>query len=176
MKTTFFGRFSVIVMLLLFGGVQSSIAKRISVEEAREKASAFWGKKINTPSKRKMYSANATTQAYYVFNDEKDGFVIISGDDAVSTPVLGYSFTGHFDTDAIPEGLRDLLNDYERQISAMSVCNYSKAKAAFVGENKIETALWNTFVIHQKHEFIGQITSTLKNGKKNYETRLTTTV
>lgn len=147
MKQTFFGRFYVIVMLLLLFGVQSSFAKRVSVEEARAKASAFWGKKINTPSKRKMYSANATTQAYYVFNDEKDGFVIISGDDAVSTPVLGYSFTGHFDVDAIPEGLRELLNDYERQILAMNADENSAAtpqtKASFVGEKKIETAKWD---------------------------------
>lgn len=155
MKTTFFGRFYVIVMLLLLWGVQSSFAKRISVEEARAKASAFWGKKINTPGKRNMYSVNATTQAYYVFNDEKDGFVIISGDDAVSTPVLGYSFTGHFDADAIPEGLRELLNDYEHQISAMSADDYSsttpKAKASFVGEKKIETAKWNQDAPYNKY-------------------------
>lgn len=147
MRTTFPGRFYVIVMLLLLLGAQESFAKRISVEEAKAKASAFWGKKINTPSKRKIYSVNASTKAYYVFNDEKDGFVIISGDDAVSTPVLGYSFTGHFDADAIPEGLRELLNDYERQISAMSADDYSattsKVKSSFVGEKKIETAKWN---------------------------------
>lgn len=57
------------------------------------------------------------TPVYYVYNQGAcDGFVIISGDDKTRQSVLGYSDTGSFDYDNMPENMRWWLNQYENQI------------------------------------------------------------
>lgn len=52
------------------------------------------------------------TPAFYIFNSDQAGFVIVAGDDRVS-PVLAYSRESRFDADLIPDGLKALLRDYE---------------------------------------------------------------
>lgn len=53
---------------------------------------------------------------YYVFNNGKDnGFIIVSGDDKAA-PVLGYSDSGSFDANDIPDGLRYWLECYAEQM------------------------------------------------------------
>lgn len=53
----------------------------------------------------------------YVFNQtQEQGFVIISADDSF-LPVLGYSDNGFFDVNNTPDGLKDLLDGYEKQLS-----------------------------------------------------------
>ena len=58
--------------------------------------------------------------AYYVFNASqgRPGYVIIAGDDRVPA-VLGYSETGRFDTQAIPEAMQELLDSYRDQMDAL---------------------------------------------------------
>ena len=101
------------------------------------------------PQKAKAKSRTATTaspsDAYYVFNNDAGGFVIIAGDDAV-TPVLGYTSTGSFDAENLPDGLKDLLKSYERQIAALGdnyVANQTATRTAFTGEKLLKTAEWN---------------------------------
>ncbi len=54
---------------------------------------------------------------FYVFNQSADqGFVIVSADDQ-SVPILGYADRGSFDQSKLPEGLKDLFGNYEKQIS-----------------------------------------------------------
>lgn len=53
---------------------------------------------------------------YYVFNLEADGgFVIVGGDD-VALPVWGYSDKGSFNIDNIPDNMRVMLEEYQRQL------------------------------------------------------------
>lgn len=101
------------------------------------------------PQKAKAKSRTATTaspsDAYYVFNNDAGGFVIIAGDDAV-TPVLGYTSTGSFDAENLPDGLKDLLKSYERQIAALGdsyQANQTATRAGFTGEKLLNTAKWN---------------------------------
>lgn len=122
-------------------------AKRITQWQAQQQAYSFWGKQM--PQKAKAKSRTATTaspsDAYYVFNNDAGGFVIIAGDDAV-TPVLGYTSTGSFDAENLPDGLKDLLKSYERQIAALGdnyVANQTATRAAFTGEKLLNTAKWN---------------------------------
>ena len=53
---------------------------------------------------------------YYVFNNEEGGFVIVSGDDATEE-ILGYSDTGSFDVNNIPENLKVFLDGYQEEIT-----------------------------------------------------------
>lgn len=136
-----------LLVLLLALGYSPLQAKRITQWQAQQQAYSFWGKQM--PQKAKAKSRTATTaspsDAYYVFNNDAGGFVIIAGDDAV-TPVLGYTSTGSFDAENLPDGLKDLLKSYERQIAALGdnyVANQTATRAGFTGENLLKTAKWN---------------------------------
>ena len=136
-----------LLVLLLALGYSPLQAKRITQWQAQQQAYSFWGKQM--PQKAKAKSRTATTaspsDAYYVFNNDAGGFVIIAGDDAV-TPVLGYTSTGSFDAENLPDGLKDLLKSYERQIAAQGdnyVANQTATRAAFTGEKLLNTAKWN---------------------------------
>lgn len=139
--------FQFLLVLLLALGYSPLQAKRITQWQAQQQAYSFWGKQM--PQKAKAKSRAATTascsDAYYVFNNDAGGFVIIAGDDAV-TPVLGYTSTGSFDAENLPDGLKDLLKSYERQIAALGdsyVANQTATRAAFTGEKLLKTAEWN---------------------------------
>lgn len=136
-----------LLVLLLALGYSPLQAKRITQWQAQQQAYSFWGKQM--PQKARAKSRAATTasrsDAYYVFNNDSGGFVIIAGDDAV-TPVLGYTSTGSFDAENLPDGLKDLLKSYERQIAALGdnyVANQTATRAGFTGENLLNTAKWN---------------------------------
>lgn len=136
-----------LLVLLLALGYSPLQAKRITQWQAQQQAYSFWGKQM--PQKAKAKSRTATTaspsDAYYVFNNDAGGFVIIAGDDAVA-PVLGYTSTGSFDAENLPDGLKDLLKSYERQIAALGdnyVANQTATRTAFTGEKLLKTAEWN---------------------------------
>lgn len=144
-----------LLVLLLALGYSPLQAKRITQWQAQQQAYSFWGKQM--PQKAKAKSRTATTaspsDAYYVFNNDAGGFVIIAGDDAV-TPVLGYTSTGSFDAENLPDGLKDLLKSYERQIAVLGdnyVANRTATRAAFTGEKLLNTAEWNQMAPFNKY-------------------------
>ena len=144
-----------LLVLLLALGYSPLQAKRITQWQAQQQAYSFWGKQM--PQKAKAKSRTATTaspsDAYYVFNNDAGGFVIIAGDDAV-TPVLGYTSTGSFDAENLPDGLKDLLKSYERQIAALGdnyVANQTATRAGFTGEKLLKTAEWNQMAPFNKY-------------------------
>lgn len=147
--------FQFLLVLLLALGYSPLQAKRITQWQAQQQAYSFWGKQM--PQKAKAKSRAATTasrsDAYYVFNNDAGGFVIIAGDDAV-TPVLGYTSTGSFDAENLPDGLKDLLKSYERQIAALGSsyqANQTATRAAFTGEKLLNTAKWNQYAPFNKY-------------------------
>ena len=147
--------FQFLLVLLLALGYSPLQAKRITQWQAQQQAYSFRGKQM--PQKAKAKSRAATTasrsDAYYVFNNDAGGFVIIAGDDAV-TPVLGYTSTGSFDAENLPDGLKDLLKSYERQIAALGdnyVANQTATRAGFTGENLLNTAKWNQMAPFNKY-------------------------
>lgn len=144
-----------LLVLLLALGYSPLQAKRITQWQAQQQAYSFWGKQM--PQKAKAKSRTATTaspsDAYYVFNNDAGGFVIIAGDDAV-TPVLGYTSTGSFDAENLPDGLKNLLKSYERQIAALGdnyVANQTATRAGFTGEKLLNTAEWNQMAPFNKY-------------------------
>lgn len=147
--------FQFLLVLLLALGYSPLQAKRITQWQAQQQAYSFWGKQM--PQKAKAKSRAATTasrsDAYYVFNNDAGGFVIIAGDDAV-TPVLGYTSTGSFDAENLPDGLKDLLKSYERQIAALGSsyqANQTAVRTGFAGEKLLNTAKWNQYAPFNKY-------------------------
>ncbi len=144
-----------LLVLLLALGYSSLQAKRITQWQAQQQAYSFWGKQMQQKAKAKSRTATTASpsDAYYVFNNDAGGFVIIAGDDAV-TPVLGYTSTGSFDAENLPDGLKDLLKSYERQIAALGdnyVANQTATRAAFTGEKLLKTAEWNQMAPFNKY-------------------------
>lgn len=144
-------QFQLMLVLLLVCGQATIQAKRISQWQAQQQAYSFWGKQMPMKAKAKsrvVSTASLSTlgnDSYYVFNNDAGGFVIIAGDDAVA-PVLGYTSTGVFDANNLPEGLKDLLKSYEQQITALGKnykANTTSTRAEFTGEKLLNTAKWN---------------------------------
>lgn len=107
------------------------LAQPVGVDEARQKAMDFFSNRPMKVSGRNQApnkisdlvlahkaSMDNGQNAYYVFNNEDGGFVIVSGDDR-TTEILGYSEHDNLDTDNLPENLRWWLDDYTRQIEAL---------------------------------------------------------
>lgn len=118
--------------LLFLMGCTAMWADDISEQEAQQLAIQFC--QTNPPRSRSLTSAPASQQTlkmayksvsesdaskadWYVFDrGEDDGFVVVSGNDGTTTPILGYSDKGRFDYDHAPCNLKALLSQYAGQI------------------------------------------------------------
>ena len=132
----------------------------IDKAQAQQQAQQFFAQKGKTLKKSsKPFKAprkGATTEGdayYYVFNSEgNNGFVIVSGDDRTA-PVFGYSDTGSFDENNIPENMQAWLAGYVDEIKALGTDESSangkllsapkKAEAVKRPVAPLLTALWN---------------------------------
>ena len=108
-------------------------AEKVSKQEALQKAQKFMHGKnlslISNHSHARGESSISNEAAYYIFNAEDNGgFVIVSGDDRIA-PVLGYSDTGEFRIDNMPDNLRTWLDNYETQIKSLSSNNLMEQKS-----------------------------------------------
>ncbi|MBP3227378.1 MAG: leucine-rich repeat protein [Bacteroidaceae bacterium] len=124
MKKTFLVLAAVLLSLCEAG------AQVVSESEARQVAERFVTS--TTPAGvRRMPAATAKSlqlahtarvgseaPELYVYNVAQGGFVIVSGDAATDSEVLGWSDTGVFDADNLPDGLQFLLGSYARGIAA----------------------------------------------------------
>ena len=103
-----------------------------------------------------LTKAGETEPAFHIYNREGGGFVIVAGDDACK-PVLAYSFENNFRTgDAMPEGIRAWLGEFEDQVALLraegarpaadawvSVMARTKAGDGYKPALKWETPIWN---------------------------------
>jgi hypothetical protein len=119
-------------------------AKQITQQQARQQAAAFMqqhGMTVSVGATSMAKSAvtgttsatgTASCAAYYAFNDESGkGFVIISGDDRTDA-VLGYSDSGTYNEDSLPENMKAWLQGYVRQIryiDSLGITSEAAAKA-----------------------------------------------
>lgn len=108
----------------------------------------------------RMLRLISQNSAYYVFNAEGGGFVVVSAEDAV-TPILAYSDTGSFPVDNMAPGLADWMEGLRTNIdevrrsgakasaavretwAAVMESRYNPATAAGANEKVLETALWD---------------------------------
>lgn len=106
-----------------------AMAQQVSVDEALLAAKHFLAsdsqsgkRKANAAGKLSLaYTAsNGNKNNFYIFNenDADGGFVIVSGDQRTEA-ILGYTESGNFDEQQMPENLRAWLNDYALQIKAL---------------------------------------------------------
>ena len=112
-------------LLLLLGllPVVVLMADPVDKDAARLKAEAFFLKKNPSSARRAQVRQDIrlalTNESFHVFNlGEDGGFVMIAGDDC-APDILGYSDSGSFDAENMPENLREWLDGYAEQIAWM---------------------------------------------------------
>ena len=134
------------VILSLFVAT-TVLAGPVSKEQARQLAADFV--KTRPAAAASKAAGNVTQQAdalslvtlsqnrqeamaapFYIFNiGERQGFVIISGDDRTAS-VLGYSDEGCIDPERMPENLRYWLDDYAQQLKTLAQMDDTQASKA----------------------------------------------
>lgn len=110
----------IIVILFLFCNRNICYADPVDSILAKTVVANFYNSKSgkSATSLTLAYTEKSDTNipVYYVYNvNEKDGFVIISADDA-AIPILGYSFEGHYRTQDISPEFSYWMDIYKEQI------------------------------------------------------------
>lgn len=72
---------------------------------------------------------------FYIFNIENGGYVIISGNDSLEN-ILGYSFTGSFDINNVPDNMKGWLTQYEQEIDYFYKLNQSSTPSIAISDER----------------------------------------
>lgn len=141
-------------------------AQAISQEEALERVNSFL-KSTPTAGRRALSNAQldavtTTLPHLYVFNVKDGGFVIASGDGR-ALPVLGYSTTGSFDWNRMPENMRAWLRGYGEAIENLGDIQLTNTTTRRTTRTKIEpivTSQWNQAPVYNElcPKYNGQVT------------------
>ena len=114
------------ICVLSLAGMVSANAATITADAARQAANDFLKKNVATkgmfhaPSMADLKLAHAEASsvegnAYYVFNIQGGGWVIMAGDDRAKQ-VLAYGNTGNIDMNNLPGNMKAYLNMLKGQI------------------------------------------------------------
>ncbi len=122
---------------LLLGSPLCSYSATVTLDDAYNIAKEFLGARNGDMSGNvrlePVYTAGSESKPlYYVFDvGDKEGFVIISGEDAAS-PILGYSFEGAYPMESQPYAMRWMMTGIESELKAAPDLQPGKS----VSENK----------------------------------------
>lgn len=110
-------RFCYIVIALLLASA-SAFAGTVDVTRAKALGAKFVEANFAESTTLEWVCTGVTEKgnpSCYIFNGNPDGFVIVSACDLTS-PILGYSETGTFNTENLPDGLSCLLDGYSQSV------------------------------------------------------------
>ena len=102
------------IVALLLMVAMPMMAERVSPETARKVAQTFLNNNGAKSTQLIDLSKAAGFANLYIFNGE-EGFVVMAADDCVK-PILGYSLTGKFVAEGMPENVRGWLQGYSDEI------------------------------------------------------------
>jgi len=119
----------VLIPLLL---INLSFAEEVDLATAKDVAETFYSTRINPGVKQaelilaQQFNSRISTDngisdytetpVLYIFNEaNKQGFIIVSGDDNVM-PILGYAKQGSYKQEKVPENVQKWLEEYKNQI------------------------------------------------------------
>ena len=107
------------LLLCLFVGITAN-ASQITEQQALQVAAKYADIDIKShPQRMKAAGKQKKTAAYYAFNiGDNEGFIIVSGDDSL-TELVGYSDSGSFDLDKIPDNMRSWLQSYSDYVKSV---------------------------------------------------------
>lgn len=146
----------IFIALSLFCALGLS-AENVSQDKAKQMAEDFLrqGRSRAAVSLRMVYDGESSASrssgqapALYVFDNEgRNGFVVVSGDDA-AYPILGYSYDGDFPEGQLPENFESWLQEMEKQVNYLreqGAPTMVGSRAENTGEVKVQltTAKWS---------------------------------
>ncbi len=119
-----------IIALALILAAQSVSARQLSSAEAFENAMGY---SLSSFDKNKKHTSAVSQKAslvytvntdevptVYVFNGKAGGFYVVAANDAVPVGLLGYTDSGSFDPNNIPQNISGWLEQYGREVSYAS--------------------------------------------------------
>lgn len=146
--------------ILFFASAQAAMAQWRTADEAlqlAQQAAGSGGKPTNRVNAMKPSLAyvmpHEGNPAVYVFDRPGNGgSVFVSGHEQ-ATPILGYTDCGHFVADSVPTALRNLLQQYARQMAAYAPTGHDddartaalKAKADWKAVPHLVQTRWNQY-------------------------------
>lgn len=117
---------NILLSLVCLFAMQTLYAAPITYRQARKTAAEFLSHNQRMrfgTSELTMASPCEEIQPYYIFNLGIDeGFVVVSGDDAVSS-ILGYADSGHIDVLNMPDNVKAWLDGYAYDIERIQKQN-----------------------------------------------------
>ena len=145
----------ILLVSALFAALSLSFAQDVSRSEALQYAREFFS---DTPSAALTIAwtgSDTDKPAFYVITREGGGFLILSGS-RLTSPVVGYSRTGSFKTEGMPEHMRAWFGEFETDLGNVRRMklqperntlarwdNLGVRTKAGEGELIIESALWD---------------------------------
>ena len=103
-----------ILLVLLVAASLPLLAERVDSKTARKVATTFLNNNGAKTNQLTDLSSAAGFPNLYIFN-ANEGFVVMAADDCVR-PILGYSLTGSFKVEDMPENVRGWLQGYNDEI------------------------------------------------------------
>ncbi len=100
--------------MMMAGPVDQETAKQKAMNFVANKmgqTTARRNMKVTSSGVQKASNRSAARDYLHIFNIDGGGYVIVSGDDRTEE-ILGYSTTGTFDAEKIPENMRAFLQEY----------------------------------------------------------------
>ena len=134
------------ILFPLWGTVGQLWADHVTVIQARQQAQSFMNSRIaagsgphHAPGTTPQLMQEKLVSGLYVFNvTGNGGFIIVSNDD-VAEPILGYSDSGTFDPNNIPDNMRAWLQGYADEI-AWAKEHHSNVSVSVPCVNKVPKA------------------------------------
>ena len=133
---------TLLLFALLLFCIQGAFSKQLTSSEAQTIATSFYRNKqassirtasspISSTTLKLVYSCtdssvktrtsgSTSNVYYYIFNvGTNGGFVIVSGDDRAK-PILGYTDSGSFSADNMPDNFKNWMSFYQRELKALA--------------------------------------------------------
>lgn len=166
MKTNCYLKACLFLIIGTLATIQPTFSAPITRQQAQQNVSEFLqGKGINVKRMAMRHapmSQEEENAPYYVFNiGDDNGFVIAAGDDRAYS-ILGYSDSGHLDTDSMPDGMKYMLDFYAQQIAAAPETAESVKKKATSSHPAVEPMLTTKW--HQTYPY--NANCPLENGER----------
>lgn len=135
----------ILIALLLSCSFMALFAEEVKEDKARIAAQNWYrhyapeNKKSALVSRFSEYKHNERT-AFYIYNFDQGGFVLVSANDAV-TPVLGYGFEYSAPDEITNEAVKGWFDNYARQIDTAFVLNLKNEEMAAMWQEVLENMI-----------------------------------
>jgi len=124
-------------------------ATSIDRQQATQLARDFMAKNFKSSAARRaaqtisLTSVETGQSLVYAFNVEGGGFVVVAGDDCAPA-ILGYSETSVMNPSDMPEGMKDLFEQYQQEMQYMIANGLRSASVETLGEEikPLMTSKW----------------------------------